>query len=282
MKLWNVFLTDLKKILLQAAFPLSALLFGALCFTSVVSHVNGANLTVLELALYYTPGQIMDKLYMSARDLFLGGMGTYNIMFAPMVAALPAIPLYCRERAGGALRFVMPRCGVRNRSLSMVCATMLSGGLVVLLGYALYGLCCAVIFPPPSEQLLAMYAGDDYVSTLYMIKRLIGVFLFGCTSTLPAVLLSSVTKNAYVVLCGAFSVLYGFNSLWSQVATSAASAENWPLYSLATILNPVEIRWLFTQEPLERACIILLWLVITLLTLFAVLLSFKKRFDRGT
>ena len=282
MKFLHVFLTDLKKILLQAAFPLSALFFGALCFTTVVTQVNGVSLTVLEAALYYAPEQILDKLHSSAREMFLGGLGTYNVMFAPMVAALPAVPLYCRERSGGALRFIIPRCGLKRRSLSMVAAAMLSGGLVVLLGYALYGLSCAAIFPPPSASLLAMYAEYGYGSVPYIVKQLACVFLFGCTSTLPAVLLSALTKNAYVVLCGAFSVLYGLNSLWSQVAISAASADSWQLYSWATVLNPSEVRWLFNHTPSEALYTVLLWLAVTLLTLFVVLLSFKKRFDRGT
>ena len=119
MKFFRLLKTDLYRAVAHADFWASALLFGALCFTAEVCVDAGRSITVLELALSYPAEQIKSRFLLSGYHLFLAGIGPYNLMFAPILAALPSIPGFCLERRNGYLRLLLPRCGVTRRCLSL-------------------------------------------------------------------------------------------------------------------------------------------------------------------
>ena len=101
MKLMRLLQTDLYRAVVHADFWIAALLFGALCFTAEGYWDAGRSITVLELALSYPAEEVSGRFLLSDYHLFLAGIGPYNLMFAPILAALPSIPAFCQERKIG-------------------------------------------------------------------------------------------------------------------------------------------------------------------------------------
>lgn len=199
MKLLRLLKTDLYRAAANPNFMAAALLFGALCFTSEGYADASASVSVLELALFHPPEEISGRFLLSSWHLFRAGIGPYNLMFAPILAAIPSIPGFCRERRGGSLRLLIPRCGVARRCLSLWLSALLSGGLAILTGYGLYGLCCLILFPAPA-------AGT--VQWLGILAQLAGAFSFGMVAALLPVLLYGVSQSPCFILCASFALFY--------------------------------------------------------------------------
>ena len=197
MKFFRLLKTDLYRAVAHADFWASALLFGALCFTAEGCVDAGRSITVLELALSYPAEEVSGRFLLSDYHLFLAGIGPYNLMFAPILAALPSIPAFCQERRNGYLRLLIPRCGVTRRCLSLWLSALLSGGLVVTVGYGLYGLGCWILFPGPTAELAQWFAIPVWSGVL---AQLAGAFFFGMVAALLPVLLAGVSQNACFVL----------------------------------------------------------------------------------
>jgi hypothetical protein len=266
--------TDFYKALFHGGFVLSVLLFFLLCFTSVGYVTSDTSITVGELALFYSREQITGQLGLSRYSLFLSGLGSYNIMFAPMVAALPSIPQVCRERSSGYLRFVMPRCGVTKRCLSWQISAMLSGGLALLMGYGLYGLVCFLHFPGMTEE---MGAWLNHPAGVEVLISLVGVFLYGVIATLLPVLMASVSKNAYFILCFSFAVFYAYTTALGQLASRLLNSENTLDYQRLMVAYPLTI----TQTANGQFAPLVFWLGVAVVTFLVLRAVTAHRFDRG-
>lgn len=95
------------------------------------------------------------------------------------------------------MRFTISRTGKLRYYLSKFISALISGGLAVMLGIAVYGIACAVLFQPLSEfdvsaDQLQYIMQDSTGKTI--IKMLAVAFAYGAVSTLPAFFLSSFCK----------------------------------------------------------------------------------------
>lgn len=205
MRFFNLLKTDLHRVIFHLDFIIAVLLFGALCFTAEGYAGNGFSVSILELALFYQPDDISNQLLLSDYSLFLAGIGPYNLMFAPIIAAIPSIPNFCRERRNGYIRLLIHRCGVTQRCFSLYLAALISGGGVVMAGYSLYGLCCAFLFPSMTVE-ASQWLTVPVWSGIF--SQLAGAFVFGMVAVLLPTLLAGISKNTYFVLCSAFSLFY--------------------------------------------------------------------------
>jgi hypothetical protein len=203
MRFFNLLKTDLYRVVFHIDFVIAVLLFGALCFTAEGYADNGSSVSILELALFYKPDDISNRLFLSNYGLFLAGIGPYNLMFAPIIAAIPSIPNFCRERRNGYIRLLIHRCGVAQRCFSFYASALISGGSVVMAGYSLYGLFCLFLFPSMTADAVLtvpIWSG--------ILSQLAGAFVFGLVAVLLPTLLAGISKNTYFVLCAAFSLYY--------------------------------------------------------------------------
>lgn len=214
MKFLRTFLNYLQKMVLQGGFWAALVLCCGLCFTSTGYMEENISYSILELLVRFPRERLLSGPDFSGLSQFLNGMGTYSLMFTPLVAAFPSIPLFCRERSSGSVRLLLPRCGLGRWLGGFQLAAMVSGGLVLLGGYALFGLMCLALFPSPA----ACGAGEMVPMLLDSARlTLAGSFLLGACSVLVAVLLCGICKNACTILCGSFALLYAVSTTCSQL-----------------------------------------------------------------
>ena len=102
-------------------------------------------------------------------------------MFAPMLLSMGYILLLSEERRNGQIRFHILRSGNWKYCISKVCSGALAGGIVFLIGYALFGLLLVMRFPSvrtfPIEEQEIFLLGSSI--GIVIMKKLIGAFLYG-------------------------------------------------------------------------------------------------------
>lgn len=275
MKLLRLLQTDLYRAVVHADFWIAALLFGALCFTAEGYWEAGRSITVLELALFHPAEEINGQFLLSNYHLFLDGIGPYNLMFAPILAAIPSIPAFCQERRNGYLRFLIPRCGVTRRCLSLWLSALLSGGLVVTAGYGLYGLGCWILFPSPTAELVQRFAAPVWSGVL---AQLAGAFFFGMVAALLPVLLAGVSQNTCFVLCTAFALFYTYCNFLDTLSNHLFDRGELEQSFQVMMLYPTSVFQCFSgHQPWRLA----LWGIVAAAVYGLLRLFVGRRLDKG-
>lgn len=275
MKFVRLLKTDLYRATVHIDFWVAALLFGGLCLTAEGYADAHSSITVLELALFHTPEELSSRFLCSSYSLFLAGIGSYNLMFAPILAALPSIPGFCRERIGGYLRLLIPRCGVTWRCLSLYLSALLSGGLVLTAGYGLYGLCCLVLFPGMTAEAAQWLTAPVWNTVL---SQLAGVFVLGMIAALLPVLLTGWSKNPCFILCTAFAVFYVYCNALDTLSNRLFYSGDMEGSFQVMLFYPTAVIQSFAGH---HRWILLLWAGVAALVFCLLRLSFSQRLDKG-
>jgi hypothetical protein len=147
----------------------------------------------------------------------------------PVLSVAAFIKNFNATRGDGFYRYEIFRVGKTKLLVVKFFGGVLSGGIALLLGYMLFGIIAFFLFPsfqsyevsPDLRQLL--FLGNP---PLFIFCKLIGVFLLGVMSTLPAILLSAFVRNIYVVLSLPYMVIYFYNSLLGRAIFSFVVADN--------------------------------------------------------
>lgn len=275
MRFLNLLKTDLYRSVFQFQFVIAVILFGALCFTAEGYAGNGSSISVLELALFYKPEDISNRLLLSDYSLFLAGIGPYNLMFAPIIAAVPSIPNFCRERRNGYLRLLIHRCGAARRCLSLYWSALISGGLVVMAGCGLYGLCCGLLFPGITADTAQWLTGPVWSG---IFAQLAGAFFFGMVAVLLPTLLAGISKNTYFVLCSAFCLFYVYCNSLASISTRLFYLGK-PMQSFQVMMfYPTSVFQLFAGYRPWR---LMIWVCFIVVLCGLPLLCMLRRFDKG-
>lgn len=223
----------LKKLLKSPAFWASVVGTAVICLFSEIYFFPSENVseTVIGMYIKFTREAFLEDTSLCPYAVFLNGFGTWAAMFAPVIAALASIGICVDERKSGMWRFSLHRAG-RSRFCGGGCAfVLLAGGLTLALGYGLFGIMTAIMFPPLSAyppEIVADFAGYTFRhgSAMEAIFKLGGLplcaaaqlgetFLFGTVSSAAAMLISSFCENKYIVICTPFFLKYSL----AQIST---------------------------------------------------------------
>ncbi len=261
MKLIRYIGVNLRRTLGSSTFWYCVLASFALCFTAVVAKdpYNNDNLMVLQVL--FQQEIIEQSVDLSAWRVFCTSGGTWFSMFIPILSAFPFVPTIINNRITQSARFTISRIGKRNYQLGNICTTFLSGGLAVVLGYALFGIAVWQLFPSiddysgQSVEIFiemqisgkpAWYA-DAFLQRQFclpVITQLCQVFLYSGCASLLALVFASFVKNSYIVLCMPFFLTYGWtqiNTRLSMMAYANYENINQSLGRFASLTNPTAL-----------------------------------------
>ena len=209
----KIFWADFRKVVLNSYFLLSALVVFLLCFTSNIytDTSSGRTYTVFEALTSIDKVLISKETSFASINVIKNAFSGYNTMFMPIIAALPFMISFCTERSSGFMRFQITRCGRWKYYLSKFMAVLISGGLAVLTGVLLFAAVTNALFPPlssydvsESEIALTLPGGEMTV----FVRLIIAAFAYGAVSTFPAFLISSFSRNPYLITCIPFMLDY--------------------------------------------------------------------------
>lgn len=300
MKLIRYIGVNLRRTLGSSTFWYCMLASFALCFTTVVAKDPYNNDSLMVLQVLFQREIIEQSVDLSAWRVFCATGGTWFSMFISILSAFPFVPTIINNRITQSARFTISRIGKRNYQLGNICTAFLSGGLAVVLGYALYGIAVWLLFPSidhysgqSAEIFIEMqisgkpaWYANAFTNQQYflpIITQIFQVFLYSGCSSLLALVFASFVKNSYIVLCMPFFLTYG----WSQIDTRLSMMAfadyeniNQNLSRFASLTNPTALCFLMSYST-DLPWLLCIHLGFALLLCVAYYLITNRRVDCG-
>ncbi len=268
MPLFRFIISNVKLSLSKPVFWLCAAMTAVICFASELCFDNDLNRYILIYEAFGNKDIWLTDTSYSAYNVFNRGCGVWFTMFAPIIAALPYVTAICEERVSQSIRYSISRIGKIRYSIGCVLSAFLTGGLVMTVGYAFFGVVCAAIFPAMNEysatdiasfeQMFRIVQADFTISWYDKIGLaapvfilIFQMFLYGGLFALPALVICAFVKNKYIVICLPFFISYFWTQL-NQRLQSLAYADfeniNEKLGKIMSISNPHAMLYISTYS----------------------------------
>ena len=236
MKTINTITQDMKKTVFSFGFWACVVLTFVLCFTSVAytDFDTGKQYSAFEAAFTLDMDFMKKHHEFFWYTVFSGCIGQYLSMLLPIITAFPFIPNFCAERNSGLIRYTIIRTGKLRYCFSKFITALICGGIAVLMGTLLFGGFCYLRFLKPDDfnELVAMggvLPERFEILTMSVRRNLLGTFLFGMISAVPAFLLSAFIKNRYIITCIPFMAMYMYSTVIQKIY--ADKNYDWDFYT---------------------------------------------------
>lgn len=200
-------------------------------------------------------------------------------MFAPILGAFCFVPLMTTEREENAVRFQIFRSSKLKYYIAEFLAGVISAGTATALGYAIFAAIAFPLFPGVSEM-------SDFASlmlegtTFNFPKLLLGMWCYGAFWSIPAMLLTSVLRNKYLIMCIPFFIKYGLTQTYQKISQNIFAGEI-PGAKTLKIINAVNPDGIIRIDEYNRISVIILFSVSALIMFAGYLIISMKRSDCG-
>lgn len=263
-KLMRSLSVDLRKSFFGYGFFLCTLVVFLLCFASVIytDGWTGKEYTAIEIIADRSQ---LPNIEFSGMSILHISVNPYLTLFLPVLSSIPFVTLFCAERTGGNLRFVIMRTGKAVYCLSKFLSALISGALTVCSGFILY-----------SVVILCVFGNDGSISELMKIYA--GIAVYGAISVLPAFFLSSFIKNKYMICCFPFIFMHFYYTAIAKLQDYFKAHDNWDAIFKISFLYTSEIKEIFFTQD-RRA--VIFYSVLTVLTFVGFYLIMNRRVDYG-
>lgn len=151
-------------------------------------------------------------------------------------------------------------------------SAVICGGLSTMLGVAVFGIFCALIFPSAGEQ---MYPNG---AAVLIFKQIISAFLCGFSAALPAFFLCSFCGNAHVILCVPFLLKFITETVLMQVSSNSG---DFSMYERLAPFYPMAISSVFEYERKTLITTVIVNLLYCAAAFVGFSLIMEKRADKG-
>jgi len=206
--------------------------------------------------------------------------GGWFTLFAPIITAFCFVPTMCAEREENAIRFQIFRTSKLKYGISEFLSGVVSGGTAVALGYIIFCGAAAILFPGVSQ--MSGYEAEFLKDITFGFPKLVlGIWLFGAFWSVPAMFLTSVLRNKYLIMCIPFFAKYALSQTVQKLSQNAyADFENVDdaMLKFINTVNPDGLLWM-TYAANQAAA---LFFGITAAAFFAMFIIItQKRGDCG-
>lgn len=231
---------EVQKILHLPYLLLSVAGIIALCLTAAgETDVGGRQISIFTLMIRPEDAGSQHV----ALELWRAGIGGWLIVFAPMLLTVGYMISLSGERQNGQIRFALMRSGKLRYCISKVCGGALAGGIIFLIGYAVFGLLMMIRFPllstlPVEEQ--EFYLMGSSLAT-EVVKYLIGAFLYGMTGSLFGIGVAIVFRDKYMLICLPFMINYIYQQVLSKLSLECWASENYEKITWIEAMKPESI-----------------------------------------
>ena len=244
MKLFRIIKNDLSIIIKNKGFWISVIVTLLLCFTTTLyTDSSNKQYSVIEVLLSFDKQFILSDISYSSLNVLLISRASKLFMFIPIIATFSFVQGVCDEKKSRFKRSVILRSGKIKYHIGKLISSIISGGLVISLGYLLF--CIFIYFLFPSINEYGKEIADTNISELLLYNKaivtyfynaigsigiillaFIGMFLYGAFATLPTLLLLSITSDKYFLTCLLFIFKYSFDMWSNKVFLSTISGGN--------------------------------------------------------
>ncbi len=221
-------ITNLKRSIFSPVFWLCVAISGGMCFFAVI-YQNEKMDSVMVFQMIGDGKKLLNNTSFCAFEIFKKGGDGWFSTFAPVLTAFPFIPLFIDEKNDNMSKFLLPRQGRLCYNINAVLTTGIAGGLVVSIGYALYGLVVWLVFPslleytPVQIMEYKQFFGFPENVGREVLLILCDRFLWGFYVSMPVVFMASFARNKYIITCVPFFYNYAMGILNQRLIEKAYS-----------------------------------------------------------
>lgn len=287
--------TDFYKIVTGYGMYLCVLFTIILCFgTSIhIDMMNNDQYSVIRSLISFDREFMLSSYDFISINVALKGAGSWLSMFIPIISAFAYIPLVCDESESKSIRNAVFRSSKLKFYLSRFITAVLSGGFAVMIGYMVF---CGMVFilfpgigefPAETREFYIQYLSDVYPSTAdfgigsALVIKFAEIFVYGAIAAIPAILLTAVSKNKYVVLCIPFFIKYALTQTSIKLIAQAYSNGEGVGGRLTEISNMINLDYVLQIYEMKSYRLILLYIIVAISTLALYLFIQLRRFDSG-
>lgn len=287
--------TDFYKIVTGYGMYLCVLFTIILCFgTSIhIDMMNNDQYSVIRSLITFDREFMLSSYDFISINVALKGAGSWLSMFIPIISAFAYIPLVCDESESKSIRNAVFRSSKLKFYLSRFITAVLSGGFAVMIGYMVF---CGMVFilfpgigefPAETREFYIQYLSDVYPSTAdfgigsALVIKFAEIFVYGAIAAIPAILLTAVSKNKYVVLCIPFFIKYALTQTSVKLIAQAYSNGEGVGGKLTEISNMINLDYVLQIYEMKGYKLIAVYIIVAISTLALYLFIQLRRFDSG-
>lgn len=194
-----------------------ALLFSAQVYTDTV---NENRYSVIQAAMEFDGGYCLQHYDLCDFMIMKNAEYGWLTLFVPMITAFCFVPSMCTEQASNAIRYQIFRSSRLKFEFSRFLSGIISGGTAAAVGYAVFCGTVSLLFPAAAEY--GGYEGQILADITFSFPcELLGIWLYGVFWSTPAMLLTSMMQNKYLIICIPFFVKYGMTQGYQRMIQSA-------------------------------------------------------------
>lgn len=272
---------DFKKILTSSGFWLCILMTVLLLFFAEI-HTDDTTLnrySVIRGLTDFSREELAEEFEFCNISVVQNARRGWFMLFAPILGAFCFVPILTTEREENVLRFQIFRASRLKYYIADFFAGVVSAGAATALGYAVFSAIVSPLFPSISE--MSDFAKNMLESTeLNFPKLLLGMWCFGAFWSAPAMLLTSILRNKYLIMCIPFFLKYGLTQTYQKISQNIYAGEfpETKTLKILSAVNPDGIIWI---NEFNRVPVITLFAILALILLAIYLIVSMKRSDCG-
>ena len=289
---------NLKKTLSSYGFFASTFLTIILLFTSSLYYDYSINrdFSIIQVFLKFNRTDMLNDTRLCSYNVLQECVSGWLKMFIPMIASFPFVSLQCTERAAGTVRFSGIRLPKQSYQTGTFLSAMISGGFVLISGFAVFSICSELMFPNITEYDTALREEYElYFSDTYTLFNMLGypylimlrffeMFLYGAVSAVPACFMTCLLKNKYLVISIPFFLKYMLLQNISRLQTAAyADLEHIDerFLSFLNIINPDAVSKL-SSYGIDIWKNIMFYAILLIIAYVVYCVIMNRRWDYGT
>ena len=211
-------ISEIKKSLYLPFFILSCMGVACVCCLSEgYTSASGKTYTIMELLLFLRRDTMLVDISMNWCDIWVRGIGTWTQLLLPFLLSIGYLYTISSEKKSGFNRLMLVRENNLKYGISKLAEVILSGGIILSVGYLFFGIIVYMRFPSIQEYStdmvnLYMEMHPGFQETAFCFTRCIGVFLYGMCINIFAYLVSVFFRDKYILICLPLMLKY----IWGQ------------------------------------------------------------------
>lgn len=285
------------KIMTGYGFYVCIIFTAVLCFSAEIyeDFGNGNKYSAFRALMEFDRDFMLGDTAFCSLEVMKKGAGSWISLFIPIVSSFSFVQLICDEYDSKAVRFEIFRSSRLCFHSSKFIVSCLSGGLAVMLGFGLFTIASYMLFPDISgyeTDMRNMYMETltnqqsitlERVTARLIAQKSASMFMYGAVCSVPAMLLTAIVRNKYLVLCIPFFIKYAVNQTLIKLQTQAAADyENMDVELLraAGIVNPDALSRL-NQYGNDKKYVLIYSFIITIIAFIIYLIAALRKEDSG-
>ena len=247
-------ISEIKKNLYVPLFILSCLGVACVCGLSEgYISASGKTYTIMELLLFLRRDAMFADISLNRYDIWIRGIGTWTQLLLPFLLSMGYLYTVSSEKLSGFNRMLLIRETNFRYSASKLAAAIISGGMILSVGYLFFGVLVYMKFPSvyayPIDKLnLYMEMHPGFQEAGFCFLRCLRVFLYGMCINVFAYMVSVFFRDKYILICLPLMLKYIWGQIVMKLETDAMNKGNDGVLNLCSGLRMESILNIHTSE----------------------------------